>query len=81
MLSCFSRFQLLATVWTVARQAPLSMGNSWQDYWSGLPFPPPRGLPIPAIEATSPILQADSLLFEPRGKPFFLVLLSLNPAI
>ena len=38
MLSCFSRIQLFVTLWTVAHQAPLSMGSSWQEYWSGLLF-------------------------------------------
>ena len=42
MLRCFSRVWLFATPWTVARQAPLSMGFSWQEHWSGLPCPPPR---------------------------------------
>ena len=45
-----------ATLWTVARQAPLSMGFSRQEYWSGLPFPPPGDLPDPGIEPGSPIL-------------------------
>ena len=45
MLSGFSRVQLLVTPWTVARQAALSTESSWQEYWSGLPFPPPGGLP------------------------------------
>ena len=57
------------TPWTVARQAPLSMGFSRQEYWSGLPFPPPGDLPSPGIEPRSPALQADSLLSEPPGKP------------
>ena len=48
---------------TVARQAPLSMGLSRQEYWSGLPFPSPGNLPNPGIEPGSPALQADSLLF------------------
>ena len=39
VLSCFSHVQLFTTPWTVAHQAPLSMGFSRQDYWSGLPFP------------------------------------------
>ena len=50
-----------ATPWTVARQAPLSMGFSRPEYWSGLPFPPPGVLPDPGIEPRSPALQADSL--------------------
>ena len=40
-----------------------------QEYWSGLPFPPPGNLPRPGIKPTSPALQADSLLSEARGKP------------
>ena len=54
---------------TVARQAPLSMGFSRQEYWSGLLFPSPEYLPDPGIEPWSPTLQADSLLSEPPGKP------------
>ena len=50
----------LATPWTVACQAPLSMGFSSQDYWSGLPFPSPGDLPNPGIEPRSPALQAKS---------------------
>ena len=51
----------LVTVWTIARQAPLSMGFSRQEYWSELPFPFPGDLPDPGIEPRSPALQADSL--------------------
>ena len=51
----------LVTPWTVARQAPLSMGFSRQEYWSGLPFPSAGDFPNPGIEARSPALQADSL--------------------
>ena len=69
MLSCFSRVQLFATPWTVAHQAPLSMGFSRQEYWSGLPFPSPGDLPNSGIEPRSPSLQADSLLSETPGKP------------
>ena len=53
VLSHFSRVQLCATPWTVARQAPLSMGFSRQEYWSGLPCPPPGDLPNPGIEPVS----------------------------
>ena len=49
----------LATPWTVARQAPLSMGVSRQEYWSGLPFPSPGDLPDPGIEPGSPALQVE----------------------
>ena len=59
----------LATPWTVACQAPLSMGFSRQDYWSGLPFPPPGDLPDPGIRLGSPTLEADSLPSEPPGNP------------
>ena len=51
--------------WTVARQAPLSMGFSRQEYWSGLTFPLPGDLPDPETEPGSPALRADSLLSEP----------------
>ena len=54
----------LATPWTVALQAPLSMGFSRQEYWSGLPFPSPANLPDPGIEPRSPALQAGDLLTE-----------------
>ena len=49
-ISCFSRVQLFSTVWTAAHQAPLSMGFSRQEYWSGLPFPSPGDLPNLGIE-------------------------------
>ena len=55
-----------ATQWTVAHQAPLSMGFSRQEYWRGLPFSPPGDLPDPGIKPT-PALQGDSLLTEPSG--------------
>ena len=53
-LSCFSCFRLLATLWTVACQAPLSLGSSRQEYWSGLPCPPPGDLPDPGTELEPP---------------------------
>ena len=56
------------TPWTVAPQAPLSMGFSRQEYWSGLLFPPPGDLPNPGIDPRSPALLADSLSSEPPGK-------------
>ena len=49
-----SRVRLFATPWTVAHQAPLSMGFSRQKYWSGLPFPSPGDIPNPGIEPRSP---------------------------
>ena len=53
MLSCFNRVQLFVTPWTVTHQSPLSMGFSRQEYWSGLPWPPPGDLPHPRIESMS----------------------------
>jgi len=64
-----SRVQLFATPWTVAYQAPLSMGFSRQECWSGLPFPSPGDLPNPGIEPGSLALRADTLPSEPPGKP------------
>ena len=64
-----SRVRLFATSWTVACQAPPSMGFSRQEYWSGLPFPSPGHLPNPGIKPRSPALQADALTSEPPGKP------------
>ena len=55
-LKSLSRVRLFATPWTVAYQAPLSMGFSRQYYWSGLPFPSPADLPNPGIEPRSPAL-------------------------
>ena len=59
----------LVTPWTVACQAPLSMGYSRQEYWNGLPFPLPGNLPDPGTEPGSPALQADPLLTELPEKP------------
>ena len=57
------------TPWTVAHEAPLSMGLPRQEYWSGLSFPSPGDLPDPGIETASPALQADSLLLSHQGNP------------
>ena len=64
-----SHAQLSAIPWTVALQAPLSMGFPRQGYWSGVPFPSPEDLPNPGIEPGSPVLQAHSLPSELPGKP------------
>ena len=58
----------LAIPWTVACQAPLSIGFSRQEYWSGVPFPSPGDLPNPGIEPRSPALQVDDLPTELWGK-------------
>ena len=63
-----SRVRLFETPWTVAYQAPLSMGFSRQQYWSGLPFPSLGDLPDPGIKPRSPALESDALPSEPQGK-------------
>ena len=67
-----SHVQLFAMPWTVAHQAPLSMGFSRQEFWSGLPFPSPGDLPDPGIKPTS--LASSALVGRffttvPLGKP------------
>ena len=64
-----SRIQLFSTPWTVARQAPLSMGFPTQKYWSELPFPSPGGLLYTGIESASPALAGGIFTAEPPGKP------------
>ena len=61
------------TPWTVACQAPLSMEFPRQEYWSGLPFPPPGNLPDPVVEPVSPALEGGFFTSEPPEK--FLLLL------
>ena len=61
--------QLFATQWTVTCQAPMSMGFSKQEYWSGLPFPPPGDLPDPGIEPVSPALAGRFFIIEPPERP------------
>ena len=58
-----------ATPWTVVHHAPLSRGFSRQEYWSGLPFPPPGDLPGPGIEPASAALVAGFFTTKPPGKP------------
>ena len=74
-LSCV---RLFATPGTVACQAPLSMGYSRQEYWSGLPFSSPGDLPNPGTELRSPALQTDSFPSESLGKSQWAVQKSLN---
>ena len=61
------------TSWTVAFQAPLSMGLLGQEYWSGLPFPPSGDLPDPGMEPASPVLASGFFTTEPPGKPCYSV--------
>ena len=68
----------LATPWTVPHQFPLSMGLSRQEYWSGLPFPPPGELPNPGIKPTSPALAGRFFTTEPPGKPTLLCIFGQN---
>ena len=65
--SIISRVRYFVTPWTVAHQAPLSMGFSRQEYWSRLPCPPPGTEPVSLV---SPALQVNSLPTEPSGKPY-----------
>ena len=65
-LSCVPLF---ATPWAKALEAPLSMEFSRQEYWSGLPFPPPGDLPNPRIKPVPPVLGDRFFTTEPLGKP------------
>ena len=58
------------TPWTVTHQVPLSMGLPRQEYWSGLPFPPPGDLPDPGIKPVSPALAGKFFTIEPPGKTY-----------
>ena len=72
MLSRVSCVRLFVTPWTVARQVPLPTGFPKQEYWSGLPFPPPRDLSDPGIEPASPMspaMQVDTLLLSHQRNP------------
>ena len=73
-MKLLSRVLLFVTPWTVAYQAPPSMGFSRQECWSGLPFPSPGDLPDPGIQPQSPTLQADTLPSESPGNSKFLLL-------
>ena len=64
VLSHFSPVQLFATLWIVAHQAPVSTGFSRQEYWGGLPCPPPGDPPDPRMEPVAPALQVNSLLLS-----------------
>ena len=64
-----SHVQLFWDPWIVACQAPLPLGFSRQEFWSGLSFPPPGGLPDLGIDPASPALQVDSLPLRLLGSP------------
>ena len=69
LISHFSHVQLFATLWTVAHWAPLSMGFFRQEYWSGLPCPPPGDLLNPGIEPGSPALAGGFFTTNAIWKP------------
>ena len=78
VLSRFSHVRLFATLWSAAHQSPLSMGFSRQEYWTGLPRPPPGDLPDPGTELTSltslalaDVFFTTSATWEPRRKHSF----------
>ena len=81
-----SHIQLFMTPWTVARQAPLSMGFSRRKYWSGLPFPSPRDLPDPGTKpesSASPALAGRLFTTAPLGNgppPFYAISLVGYPS-
>ena len=78
MLSRFSHVRLFVTPWTIARQAPLSIGFPRQEYWSVLSCPPPGDLPDAGIKPTTPAasaLQVDSLPLSHWGSPHSLSIL------
>ena len=75
VVQLLSHVQLFATPWTVAHQAPPSMGFSRQEYWSALPFTSPRDLPDPVIKPTSPVWRVDSLPLNHLGSPLDMILL------
>ena len=70
VLSLFSHVCLCVTLWTIACQAPLSMGFSRQECFCGLPWSSPGDLPDPGIDPRSSALQEDSLPSEPPGTSF-----------
>ena len=75
---------LFATLWTVTRQAPLSLGFPRKEYWIGLPFPPPKDLPDPGTEPVSPASPALADRFftdAPPGKPYPQEWTRVNPKI
>ena len=82
MLICFSHVLVFVTLWNVAHQAPLSMGFSRQEYWSGLPCLPPGDPPDPGIKPaslTSPALAGKFLTTSPSWEAQKIVYNILNP--
>ena len=79
-VSSLSRVRLSVTPWTVALQAPLSVGFSRQEYWSGLPFPLAGDLPDPGIESASPALAGGFLTTAPLGNWQWVLVYNSSPA-
>ena len=80
-IQSLSQVRLFETPWTAAHQAPLPMEFLRQEYWNGLPLPPPGDLPDPGIRLTSPespTLQVNSLLLSHLGSPYITSYLGLN---
>ena len=73
IMKSLSRVQLFATPWSIAHQAPLSMGFSMQEYWSGLPLLSPEDLLNPGIEPSFPALVGWFFTPEPTGNPLLSV--------
>ena len=73
--------QLFETPWTVAHQAPLSMGFPRQENWSGLPFPSPGDLPGPGIKFASPTLASGFFTSEPPGKQTKNIIINKNQGV
>ena len=71
VLSHFSHVRLFETLWSIAHEAPLSMGFPRQEFWSGLPFPSPGDLPNPGVEPVSPALAGGFFTTKPPGKPTY----------
>ena len=72
VLTGFSHDRLFATLWTIAHQAPLSMGFSRPEHWSGSPFPPPGDLPDPGIELEAPAVAGRFFTAEPPCQLYML---------
>ena len=72
LFSCYVVSSSFATPWAVAHQAPLSMGFSKQEYWSGVPFPSPEDLPDSGVKPASPALAGRLITSKPPGKPYAL---------
>ena len=74
LCSVLSCVQLFVTLWTVAHQAPLLMGFSRQEYWSGLPFPSLGDLPNQGIKPAPPALAGVFFTTKPPGKPLYFII-------